>query len=359
MAKKEYIQAKNTIESLMHEKCTCEFCKSPYGAVWGAAFELEKVWSEGNNREWIDFKPTKESEVVLADCYDRTEKAIQIALEINTVEFFDYFLGKVNICKNFKTYNTNYIWSEKKFFNISTENYKKHFTDRLLVALVNISPKGSQAYQARQNISSFIRRSKVELTVLSFAGSLRDINGARACVIDFKHINNFTKIERLELYHLKDWKNSIELKKLKKLSHIAIEGNSHSQTFKYQDIRKIETLITEELPKLEKLKTFNIVTIANIDLAFLRLNEHLEVISLRWCPNLSSLNSIKNMSNLREIYIGECKNVEDISALSNCSKLEKIIIYSGCNKIDPDIKSGQPITLDTTKKIQQYLNKVI
>ena len=80
--------------------------------------------------------------------------------------------------------------------------------------MVNISPKGSQAFKVRNECK--------ELMVLSFGGIPADRN-VQACVMDCKYINNFKNLEKLKIYNPKTLVNSSELKKLKKLNDFSIE----------------------------------------------------------------------------------------------------------------------------------------
>ena len=164
MPKKKHVQAKREIESLMHYNCSCKFCasKSDWKSIWESAFNCEHVWKDGDDRVIVDFQSTEESIKILNDCYARIDKAIELANSINDPDFFDYLLGEVNICGNYKTYNKNHVWTEKKYFNVAQTNIKKHFTDRLLLGLVNVAPEGSQAF--------VVRNTKTHLCVSWFCG---------------------------------------------------------------------------------------------------------------------------------------------------------------------------------------------
>ena len=108
-------------------------------------------------------------------------------------------MGEVTIEGNYKTYTEPHVASDKKYFNFSQKNKKKYFTDTLLLALVNIAPKGSKAFKVRNECK--------ELMVLSFGGIPADRN-VQACIMDCKYINNFKNLEKLKIYNSKTLVNS-------------------------------------------------------------------------------------------------------------------------------------------------------
>ena len=167
MPKKEYVQAKKDIEALLQENGDSEICAgiSEYSSVWEEAFKTERIY-EGENI--VDFKYTEKALEIQKALKHGIDSAIIIAESINTPDFFDYLLGEVIIEGNYKTYTEPHVASDKKYFNFSQKNKKKYFTDMLLLALVNIAPKGSQAFKVRNECK--------ELMVLSFGGVPADFS---------------------------------------------------------------------------------------------------------------------------------------------------------------------------------------
>ena len=148
MPKKEYVQAKKDIEALLQENGDSEICAgiSEYSSVWEEAFKTERIY-EGENI--VDFKYSEKALEIQKALKHGIDSAIVIAESINNPDFFDYLLGEVTIEGNYKTYTQPHVASDKKYFNFSQKNKKKYFTDTLLLALVNITPKGSKAFKVR------------------------------------------------------------------------------------------------------------------------------------------------------------------------------------------------------------------
>ena len=88
---------------------------------------------------------------------------------------------------------------------------------------------------------------------------------------------------KLKIYNPKTLVNSPELKKLKKLNDVSIEGNRAAHWWK---VGNYELLISEDLPVLENLKSLHIEKAVNKDLSFLRNIKDIQNISLRHCSNL-------------------------------------------------------------------------
>jgi hypothetical protein len=232
-------------------------------------------------------------------------------------------LGEVTIEGNYKTYTKPHVASDKKYFNFSQKNKKKYFTDTLLLALVNIAPKGSKAFTVRNECK--------ELMVLSFGGIPADRN-VQACVMDCKYINNFKKLEKLKIYNPKTLVNSSELKKLKKLNDFSIEGNRVAHWWK---VGNYELLISEDLPVLENLKSLHIEKATNKDLSFLRNIKGIQNISLRHCSNLESLTGLDAPAVL-DLDIGECNQLTDTSILNKAVKVKNVMLSSEGSGTDSD-----------------------
>ena len=165
-------------------------------------------------------------------------------------------MGEVRIEGDFKTYNRPHIRTEKKYFNISQENAKKYYTSKLLLAVVNIAPEGSQAYNIRQSCK--------ELTVLSFGYTHKRVTGVSASIFDFKHISNFLQLEKLELYGLRDWLNVDLISNFSALRELNIEGSRQSNQYKMDEryLKKCTTRISSRLPNtlnIEKISVANVV----------------------------------------------------------------------------------------------------
>ena len=246
-----------------------------------------------------------------------------VAESINTPDFFDYLLGEVTIEGNYKTYTEPHVASDKKYFNFSQKNKKKYFTDKLLLALVNIAPKGSQAFKARNECK--------ELMVLSFGGIPADSN-VQACVMDCKHINNFKNLEKLKIYNPKTLVNSPELKKLKKLNDVSIEGNRVAHWWK---VGNYELLISEDLPVLENLKSLHIEKATNKDLSFLRNIKGIQNISLRHCSNLESLTGL-DVPEVLDLDIFNCNQLTDTSILNKAVKVKNVMLSSEGSDMESD-----------------------
>ena len=313
MAKKEYVQAKKDIEALLQEN-------SEYSSVWKEAFNDERV-DEGESI--VDFKYTEKALEIQKALNHGIDAAVVVAESINTPDFFDYLLGEVTIEGNYKTYTKPHVASDKKYFNFSQKNKKKYFTDTLLLALVNIAPKGSQAFKARNECK--------ELMVLSFGGIPADSN-VQACVMDCKHINNFKNLEKLKIYNPKTLVNSPELKKLKKLNDVSIEGNRVAHWWK---VGNYELLISEDLPVLENLKSLHIEKATNKDLSFLRNIKGIQNISLRHCSNLESLTGL-DVPEVLDLDIFNCNQLTDTSILNKAVKVKNVMLSSEGSDMESD-----------------------
>ena len=322
MAKKIYIQAKKDIEALLQENGDSEICAgiSEYSSVWKEAFNDERV-DEGESI--VDFKYTEKALEIQKALNHGIDAAVVVAESINTPDFFDYLLGEVTIEGNYKTYTEPHVASDKKYFNFSQKNKKKYFTDKLLLALVNIAPKGSQAFKARNECK--------ELMVLSFGGIPADSN-VQACVMDCKHINNFKNLEKLKIYNPKTLVNSPELKKLKKLNDVSIEGNRVAHWWK---VGNYELLISEDLPVLENLKSLHIEKATNKDLSFLRNIKGIQNISLRHCSNLESLTGL-DVPEVLDLDIFNCNQLTDTSILNKAVKVKNVMLSSEGSDMESD-----------------------
>jgi Leucine-rich repeat (LRR) protein len=325
MAKKIYIQAKKDIEALLQENGDSEICAgiSEYSSVWKEAFNTERIY-EGENI--VDFKYTEKALEIQKALKHGIDSAIVIAESINTPDFFDYLLGEVTIEGNYKTYTKPHVASDKKYFNFSQKNKKKYFTDTLLLALVNIAPKGSQAFKVRNECK--------ELMVLSFGGIPADRN-VQACVMDCKYINNFKNLEKLKIYNSKTLVNSSELKKLTKLNNLSIEGSTYNLRVGYDSNYFDELLIFEDLPNLENLKSLHIEKATNKDLSFLRNIKGIQNISLRHCSNLESLTGL-DVPEVLDLDICNCNQLTDTSILNKAVKVKNVMLSSEGSDMESD-----------------------
>ena len=325
MPKKEYVQAKKDIEALLQENGDSEICAgiSEYSSVWKEAFITERIY-EGENI--VDFKYTEKALEIQKALKHGIDSAIVIAESINTPDFFDYLLGEVTIEGNYKTYTKPHVASDKKYFNFSQKNKKKYFTDMLLLALVNIAPKGSQAFKVRNECK--------ELMVLSFGGIPADRN-VQACVMDCKYINNFNNLEKLKIYNSKTLVNSSELKKLTKLNNLSIEGSTYELRVGYDSNYFDELLISEDLPNLENLKSLHIEKATNKDLSFLDNINGIQNISLRHCSNLESLTGL-DVSEVLDLDICKCNQLTDTSILNKAVKVKNVKLSSEGSGTDSD-----------------------
>ena len=325
MAKKIYIQAKKDIEALLQENGDSEICAgiSEYSSVWKEAFNTERIY-EGENI--VDFKYSEKALEIQKVLNHGIEAAIVVAESINTPEFFDYLLGEVTIEGNYKTYTQPHVASDKKYFNFSQKNKKKYFTDTLLLALVNIAPKGSQAFKVRNECK--------ELMVLSFGGIPADRN-VQACVMDCKYINNFKNLEKLKIYNSKTLVNSSELKKLKKLNDLSIEGSRYELRVGYDSSFFDELLISEDLPVLENLKSLHIEQATNKDLSVLKNIKGIQNVSLRYCSNLQSLTGL-DVSEVLDLDISQCNQLIDTSILKEAKKVKNTKLSSVGSGTDSD-----------------------
>ena len=340
MAKKIYIQAKKDIEALLQENGDSEICAgiSEYSSVWKEAFNTERIY-EGENI--VDFKYTEKALEIQKALNHGIEAAIVVAESINTPDFFDYLLGEVTIEGNYKTYTEPHVASDKKYFNFSQKNKKKYFTDKLLLALVNIAPKGSQAFKVRNECK--------ELMVLSFGGIPADRN-VQACVMDCKYINNFKNLEKLKIYNPKTLVNSSELKKLKnleklkiynsktlvnsselkkltKLNNLSIEGSTYNLRVGYDSSFFDELLISEDLPNLENLKSLHIRMATNKDFSFLKNIKGIQNVSLYYCSNIQCFKGL-DVSEVLDLDISECNQLTDTSILKEATKVKNVKLSS-------------------------------
>ena len=387
MAKRIYVNAKKEIERLMYEKVnwkvegdkiivddladgvTSTAPSGGWSSIWGNSFRTSKIFDKATSK-LIDFKYTEKAILIQNFLNDGIEKALKVAREINTPEFFDYLLGEVKIEGDFRSYaHYPHIQTKKKYFNISQENVKKYYTSKLLLALVNIAPDASQA--------AIVRDEAKELDVLSFAGIHKNFNGVDGCVFDCNHINNFKSLEKLKIYSPSGIINSNQLKKLPNLRDLILEGYHRSVGNTYSNrVTKKQFLVNETIPALTNLSKVIIDDISNADLSFLNNLTDLKEIRIWNCSNLKSLNGlnltntikldiancdqIKSLSglnrmlDLREIDLTGCTNLESLHALKKCTKLEKIIT-SKCNNLLPKPKMKM---MDTQEKVQEYLNRL-
>ena len=325
MAKKIYIQAKKDIEALLQENGDSEICAGipEYSSVWEEAFKTERIY-EGESI--IGFKYTEKALEIQKALKHGIDSALLVAESINTPDFFDYLLGEVTIEGNYKTYTQPHVASDKKYFNFSQKNKKKYFTDTLLLALVNIAPKGSQAFKVRNECK--------ELMVLSFGGIPADRN-VQACIIDCKYINNFKNLEKLKIYNSKTLVNSSELKKLKNLNDLSIEGSRYELRVGYDSSFFDELLISESLPNLQSLKSLHIEKATNKDLSFLENIKGIQNISLRHCSNLESLTGL-DVSEVLDLDISECNQLRDTSILNKAVKVKNVMLSSEGSDTDSD-----------------------
>lgn len=325
MAKKIYIQAKKDIEALLQENGDSEICAGipEYSSVWEEAFNTERIYK---GESIVEFKYSEKALEIQKVLNHGIDAAVVVAESINTPDFFDYLLGEVTIEGNYKTYTEPHVASDKKYFNFSQKNKKKYFTDKLLLALVNIAPKGSQAFKARNECK--------ELMVLSFGGVPADSN-VQACVMDCKYINNFKNLEKLKIYNSKTLVNSSELKKLTKLNDLSIEGSQYELRVGYDSSFFDELLISESLPNLENLKSLHIEKATNKELSFLRNIKGIQNISLRHCSNLESLTGL-DVPEVLDLDICECNQLTDTSILNKAVKVKNVMLSSEGSGTDSD-----------------------
>ena len=325
MAKKIYIQAKKDIEALLQENGDSEICAGipEYSSVWEEAFKTERIY-EGESI--IGFKYTEKALEIQKALKHGIDSALLVAESINTPDFFDYLLGEVTIEGNYKTYTQPHVALDKKYFNFSQKNKKKYFTDTLLLALVNIAPKGSQAFKVRNECK--------ELMVLSFGGIPADRN-VQACIMDCKYINNFKNLEKLKIYNSKTLVNSSELKKLTKLNNLSIEGSTYNLRVGYDSNYFDELLISESLPNLQSLKSLHIEKATNKDLSFLENIKGIQNISLRHCSNLESLTGL-DVSEVLDLDICKCNQLRDTSILNKAVKVKNVMLSSEGSDTDSD-----------------------
>ena len=359
MAKRIYVNAKKEIERLMYEKVNweaegnkiivvdsenSETSNAPVGggiSIWESSFRTSKIFDKATSK-LIDFKYTEEAILIQNVLNDGIEKALKVAREINTPDFFDYLLGEVKIEGNFRTYNLKHIQTEKKYFNISQENVKKYYTSKLLLALVNIAPDGSQA--------AIVRDEAKELAILSFAGVHKNFNGVDGCVFDCNHINNFKSLEKLKIYSPSGIINSNQLKNLPNLRDLILEGYHRSVGNTYSDrVTKKQFLVNETIPALTNLSKLTISDISNEDLSFLNNLTDLKEIGIFNCSNLKSLTGL-NLTNTIKLDISACDKLTSLSDLKFGSKivtdLKEIRIWNCSN-----LKSLNGLNLTNTIKL--------
>lgn len=317
MPKKEYVQAKKDIEALI------ESAVENLSSGWEEPFRTERIY-EGENI--VGFKYTDNALEIQNALKYGIDSAIVIAESINTPDFFDYLLGEVKIEGDYRTYTEPHVTSDKKYFNFSQSNKKKYFTDKLLLGLVNIAPKGSQAFKVRNECK--------ELMVLSFGGVPADFN-VQACVMDCKLINQFINLEKLKIYNPKSLTKSSELKKLTALNDLSIEGSTYELRVGYDSNYFDELFIDEDLPVLENLKSLHIEKATNKDLSVLKNIKGIQNISLRHCSNLESLTGL-DVSEVLDLDICECNQLTDTIILNKAVKVKNVMLSSEGSGTDFD-----------------------
>jgi len=280
--------------------------------------------------------------------YDGIDEAIKLAEEHGTADFYDKFLGELQLrCVR---YNSDHVCSEATFFNRNMRGMKSHFTYRALLGLVNIACKGSKAYEFRKNMKSIKLYGHIWHDGLAYGGN-----------VDLKYIKHFDEITNIQIEEAGTISNLELINSFKNLKNISICGPLRSSVIPYS-LRDIPLTSSKlSLPDikwecnfLEELLLMSIEEIENLQ--FISGLKNLKTI----CVNASKLNSfsgipttiedfrfkvsrldepikdsefetLQSLKNLRILEI-ESDN-SDFSFLSGLTKLEQLTISSSSEKI--------------------------
>ncbi len=233
--------------------------------------------------------------------YDGIDEAIKLAEEHGTIDFFDKFLGELQLrCVR---YNSDHVCSEAKFFNRGMRVKASHFTYRALLGLVNIACKGSKAYEFRNKMK------KIEII-----GHIWQDGTTYNGNVDLKYITNFGSLTDIEIEEAGTISNLELINNFKYLRRLSICGPrrpSGSIPYSLQDIPLLSSKLSIPTIKWEC--------------------ESLENLSLQCIEDIENLQFISDLKNLKSIDISFCK----INSLAGLPSSIENFTYSGSRIIKP------------------------
>jgi hypothetical protein len=300
--------------------------------------------------------------------YDGIDDAIKLAEEHGTPDFFDKFLGELQLrCVR---YNSDHVCSQAKFFNLGMRGMAMYFKYRALLGLVNIACKGSKAYVFRNSMK------KIELI-----GHIWQDGIASGGNVDLKYITNFGSLTDIEIEEAGTISNLELINNFKYLSRLSICGPLRSLDIPYslRDIPLISTklsipAIKWECELLENLSLQCIEDIENlqfiadlknlksIDISFCKINSlegipssienfRFQVSGSRFITSIndSEFEYLRNLKKLKIVNIVSTNS--DFSFLADLYELEELTISGLWDKHSPDSPVISPRLFDMEKVI--------
>ena len=233
--------------------------------------------------------------------YNGIDEAINLAEEHGTIDFFDKFLGELQLrCVR---YNSDHVCSEAKFFNRGMRVKSSHFTYRALLGLVNIACKGSKAYEFRNKMKKIEIIGHIWQNGTTYNGN-----------VDLKYITNFSALTDIQIEEAGTISNLELINSFKSLKSLSICGPRYTlDTIPYslRDIPLLSTKLSIPAIKCEC--------------------ELLENISLQCIEDIENLQFIAGLKNLKSIDISFCK----IDSLAGLPSSIENFMYSGSRIIKP------------------------
>ena len=285
--------------------------------------------------------------------YDGIDDAIKLAEEHGTPDFFDKFLGELQLrCVR---YNSDHVCSQAKFFNLGMRGRAMYFKYRALLGLVNIACKGSKAYEFRNNMK------KIELIGHIWDDNMWKVHGGN---VDLKYITNFSALTDIQIEEAGTISNMELINSFKNLKRISISGLHPSEDNIPYSLRDIPLtsnklslpLINWECVSLEELNLKNIVEIENlhflaglgnlkkINVSACKLNSFSGIpanienfsfrLSLIYPFNNSEFEYLRNLKKLKIVNIESTNS--DFSFLADLNELDELTISGQWAKHSPD-----------------------
>jgi hypothetical protein len=305
--------------------------------------------------------------------YEGIDEAIKLAEEHGTIDFFDKFLGELQLrCER---YNSDHVCSEAKFFNRGMRVKASHFTYRALLGLVNIACKGSKAYEYRNSIKKITLighiwtdgntyGGNIDIKYIKNFGALTDIIIEEAGTItNLDLINGFKYLKSISIcgplralenipYSLRD----MPLISLN-LSLPKINFECYSlEHFSIQNIYELENL--EFISGLKNLKTLNITSCKIISLTGIPTSiENFSFSASRFYKPIddSEFEALRNLKQLKKVEI--ISTNRDFSFLINLDNLEVLRISSESEKVlMPNLSSQKKLKYISIANATQNLD---
>lgn len=299
--------------------------------------------------------------------YQAIDEAINLAAQFGTKEFFDKFLGELQLrCER---YNKDHVCSESKFFNRGMRGKASHFTYRALVGLVNVACEGSKAHEFRQ-----------KMTTIYLIGHVWENGEAFGGNVDLKYISNFESISEIQIEEAGTISNIEVLNNFKNLKKVSIYGANYNNGIIPYSLKNIPNLTTNLcLPNFElnnkQIEEICLSSVKKIEsLDFLKNLKKLKSLQLMYCeiqsfsgipdslenfsftnrrssPDLKD-NHFNELSKLSKLKILQLESdISDFSFLSELSKLEQLTITSESERVSiPNLKKSSNLVYISAPK---------